>query len=193
MSEQRRIEMLRVDREGGAVLLSPLVGWFTAARREGEVLVAGETAGCVITLGVARELVVPAGPPCVVRSKPPANVHAPVGYKTVLYELAPLAANAELGGASAAKKVAESGLVVRSPSAGRFWHRPSPSEKALVEVGSLVEAGTALGLVEVMKTFTHVVYRPEHGLPPRARIARVLAADGAEVEDGGELFELAPL
>lgn len=194
MSDERRIELLRVEREDGAALLSPLVGWFTGARREGEVLVPGDHAGFVITLGVARELIVPAGSPSVVRSKPPTNVHEPVGYKTVLYELAPLAAGTALGATrEAATKTSDAGLVVRSPSAGRFWHRPSPNEKALVEVGSLVEAGTPLGLVEVMKTFTQVLYRADRGMPPRARIVRVLVADGAEVEDGAPLFELAPL
>jgi biotin carboxyl carrier protein len=60
------------------------------------------------------------------------------------------------------------------------------------DVGALVEVGTPLGLIEVMKTFSHVVYRPTGGLPARARITRVLAEDGADLEVGTPLLEVEP-
>jgi len=43
-----------------------------------------------------------------------------------------------------------------------------------------------------MKTFTQLVYRAENGLPPRARVTRVVVPDGGEVKDGGVLLELEP-
>jgi acetyl-CoA carboxylase biotin carboxyl carrier protein len=80
--------------------------------------------------------------------------------------------------------------VFRSPSAGRFWHRASPAEPPLVGEGDELEPGRAIGLIEVMKTFTLVLYAPGGALPTRARVVRVLAADGAEVADGAPLLEL---
>jgi biotin carboxyl carrier protein len=187
------LELIVVERAGARSLAAPTVGWFTCALPKGSVVVPGGAAGFLLTLGRARALRVPADVGGVVVNAPPERLHEPVGYKTVLYELAPLAeraaadsaargADAQLGGAAKP--------TVRSPSAGRFWQRPSPNEKPLVELGSVIENGTPLGLVEVMKTFTQVLYRAEHGLPPRAKIARVLVGDGAEVEEGAALFEL---
>jgi acetyl-CoA carboxylase biotin carboxyl carrier protein len=68
----------------------------------------------------------------------------------------------------------------------------APDQPPFVEVGALVEAGTPLGLIEVMKTFSHVVYQPTAGLPARARITRVLAEDGADLEVGTPLLEVEP-
>ncbi|MCC6408381.1 MAG: hypothetical protein IT453_14545 [Planctomycetes bacterium] len=188
------IELVVVEREGRQALAAPLVGWFTAALPRGSVIVPGADAGFLLTLGRARRLRVPEGVNGLVVNAPPERLHEPVGFKTVLYELAPLTSETALAETKfKARGADDARLAVRSPSAGRFWHRPSPNEKALVEVGSTLENGTPLGLVEVMKTFTQVVYRAGHGLPPRAKIVRVLVADGAEVEDGAPLFELAAL
>ena len=55
----------------------------------------------------------------------------------------------------------------------------------------MIRAGSTLGLLEVMKTFTHLAYAPGASLPAEAKIARVLVADGAEVGEGAPLFELA--
>src|SRR5688500_4989408 len=94
---------LHVRREGQRVrLLAPEVGLFTCALAEGTLLSAGARAGVLITLGRARELVVPAGVSGAVSSRAPERVHAPVGYGDVLYELAPLAAGEGAVGVSGA-------------------------------------------------------------------------------------------
>jgi len=59
-----------------------------------------------------------------------------------------------------------------------------------VREGDEVEIGRAIGLIEVMKTFTLVHYQTRGGLPARARVVRVLAADGAEVAEKTALLEL---
>jgi biotin carboxyl carrier protein len=70
-------------------------------------------------------------------------------------------------------------------------------------VGLLLAPGQAVGLIEVMKTFAQVQYRPDvtgvagatgkgRPLPERARIVRLIAADGAEVARGAPLFEVEP-
>jgi biotin carboxyl carrier protein len=113
-----------------------------------------------------------------------------VGFRTLLYELEPLASVGATAPTGASTTAGE--LVVRSPQAGRFYHRSSPGEPPLAAVGRTLAPGTPLGLIEVMKTFTHVVYPAGAGLPAHARIARVLAADGADVREGEPLVEVEP-
>ena len=186
---------LNVSRAEGRVrLLSPGVGLFTDAVPRGTVLVAGQRAGFLITLGRAAPLVVPAGVSGAVSSERPEAVHAAVGFGAVLYELESLAA-LEAGAAAAGPgDAAAGGLVFPAPQAGRFWHRSAPGEPALIAVGQVVEPGGAVGLIEVMKTFTQVAYRPDpaRGLPARARVVRLLAGDGAEIARGAPLFEVEP-
>ena len=159
------------------------------------MLVPGETAGWLLQLGRARaadragrrhrRACARAGPSACTR---------PVGYGDLLVELAPLeTAGAELAHDVAEKAAEEAGsLVLRSPTAGRFWHRSAPSDPPLVEPGATLEEGTAVGLVEVMKTFAQVLYRSGSGLPRRARVVRLVAADGADVDEGDALLEVEP-
>lgn len=187
------LELIVVEKDGVVSLAAPAVGWFTEALPKGAIVTPGGHAGFLVTLGRARRLRVPDSASGRVTNSPPERIHEPVGYKTRLYELEPLAqlaADKSLASTRFEPAARDAKLLVRSPSAGRFWQRPSPNEKPLVEIGSVIEAGTPLGLVEVMKTFTQVLYRAGHGLPARARIVRVLVGDGAEVEDGAPLFEL---
>jgi acetyl-CoA carboxylase biotin carboxyl carrier protein len=175
-------------------LTSPSVGWFTSAVPRGNALAAGEVAGVLITLGRASQLIVPDDVAGVVSSNPPERVHAPVGYGTVLYELAPRAAGAA---ANAVKleshaPTASGALVFRSPHTGRFWHRASPADRAFVTAGQVIESGATIGLIEVMKTFATVQYAAGPHLPPRARVLRILATDGAEVAERDPLLELEP-
>lgn len=45
---------------------------------------------------------------------------------------------------------------IRSPLPGTFYRRPSPEEPPFVEDGAAIEAGSVIGLIEVMKTFHEV-------------------------------------
>lgn len=182
---------LRARRDGAELVLeSPSVGWFTDAARPGAALVGGARAGVLITLGRSFELLVPDDVAGLVDGPHPERVHAPVGFGTPLYRLRPLEG---AGVASATSATSASGaLLFRSPSAGRFWQRSAPGDPPFVSVGDVIEAGHAVGLVEVMKTFTLVHYQPSGGLPTRARVAKLLAADGSEVAEKAALLELEP-
>ena len=48
------------------------------------------------------------------------------------------------------------GTVVTSPMVGTYYDAPSPDADAYVQVGSVVEAGDVLCIVEAMKTFNHI-------------------------------------
>ena len=43
-----------------------------------------------------------------------------------------------------------------APLPGIFYRRPAPDKPVLVEVGDTVEAGQAIGLIEIMKQFNEV-------------------------------------
>ena len=60
-----------------------------------------------------------------------------------------------------------------------------------VEIGSVVETGATLGLLEVMKTFHRLHYRGE-GLPARAVVRECLVGDGDDVERGQPVFRVEP-
>jgi acetyl-CoA carboxylase biotin carboxyl carrier protein len=65
---------------------------------------------------------------------------------------------------------------------GTAFRKPSPDAKNFVEVGSRVEVGDKLLLVEAMKTFNEIV-------APRAGIVtEILVEDGQPVEYGEPLL-----
>ena len=173
------------------LLRAPEAGVFTCSLAPGAALAPGQPAGVLIRLGRATSLVVPAGVHGVVTSPRPERVHAPVGAGEVLYELAQIA---DLAGESAAGAEEASGgeglPVVRAPQAGRFYVSPSPSDPPFVARGSEVHEGVAVGLIEVMKTFTQILYRTADGLPARGRVARLLVQNGADVGAGDPLVEI---
>lgn len=183
---------LIADREGEHVLLrSPEVGTFTRALPENALVGPGAPAGVLHSLGRTHALVVPAGVRGRVLDPAPGRVHEPVGYGSVLYRLAPL----EVGGDSTSGAAAthdEAALAVRAPYSGRFWLRPAPGEEPFVRAGAELTEGTTLGLIEVMKTFTHLAYQPTGGLPARARVVAVRVGDGQEITERDELFEVEP-
>jgi len=187
MSERRE---LVVERQEKRILLrSPEVGTFTCVASEGAVLTPGSSAGVLHRLDVAIQLIVPDGVTGRVVGVPPQRVHAPVDYGEVLYELAPLAQALDAEGADPLDEE-PAGLVVHAPYSGRFWHRPAPKDPAFVKEGDILEPGRTVGLIEVMKTFTHLSYEAGGELPTKARIIKLLAGDGDEVSEGDPLIEI---
>lgn len=189
-------EVLVRHADGRVLVASPAPGLFTCALPRGAVLVPGATCGVLLALGRARRLVVPATVEGRVLSQPPERVRAPVGFGDVLYELAPLATSEAAGAAGAAgaevTRPADGDLVVRSEQSGRFYQRPAPGADPFVRPGDVVEPGRPIGLIEVMKTFTHVTYRDVGSLPARARVVSLLVGDGEDVHRDQALLEVEP-
>jgi len=179
------------DADGdGLRLCAPDAGLFTDALPMGAALAPGQPAGSLLRLGRAVRLVVPEGVHGRVLSDRPERVHEPVGHGTTLYELAPFAAG-PVDAEPVVDEAPASALVLRAPQSGRFYQRPAPGEPPYVEPGSVLREGLPLGLIEVMKTFTVVPYHAVGPLPAEARVVRFLADDGADVEAGEPLIELA--
>lgn len=179
-----------VERDGDTVrLLAPDVGLFTQAPAQGTALAPGQIAGRLRRLGDDVELEVPAGVTGIVCAPPPERVLEPVDYGRLLVELSPLE-GAELEAAEGEDSA--TGPVLRAAGSGRFYLRPAPDEPHFVSPGDVVEEGRVVGLIEVMKTFTHVTYAAEGGLPARGRVTRVLVEDGDDIAAGDPLLEVEP-
>jgi len=72
--------------------------------------------------------------------------------------------------------------VVPSPMVGTAYRRPSPDAKPFVEIGSRVEAGEKILLIEAMKTFNEIV------APRSGAVTAILVEDGQPVEYGEPLL-----
>jgi acetyl-CoA carboxylase biotin carboxyl carrier protein len=77
-------------------------------------------------------------------------------------------------------------VTVTAPMVGVFFRAPQPGAPSFVEIGSHVEEGATLGLVEVMKMYNGVA------APTAGEVVEVLAANEEFVEYGQPLFRLRP-
>ncbi|MDJ1156702.1 acetyl-CoA carboxylase biotin carboxyl carrier protein [Chelatococcus sp. SYSU_G07232] len=121
----------------------------------------------------------------VARMPAPATVTVPVAPQPAY--AAPMSAPAPAPVAApsttvAAKPSGEHPGAVTSPMVGTAYRRPSPDAKPFVEVGSKVEAGDKLLLVEAMKTFNDIV------APRAGTVTAILVEDGQPVEYGEPLL-----
>jgi biotin carboxyl carrier protein len=88
---------------------------------------------------------------------------------------------------AAAPEAGADGLVdVTAPMVGVFYRAPAPGAEPFVEVGSRVEPGTQVCIVEVMKLM-NAVSADVSGV-----VAEVCAENAAVVENGDVLFRIRP-
>ena len=105
----------------------------------------------------------------------PAAHHAPA---PVVAPPPSVAAAAE----AATKAGAPNPGAVLSPMVGTAYRKPSPEAKNFVEIGSKVEAGEKVLLVEAMKTFNEIV------APRAGTVTAIFVEDGTPVEYGEPLL-----
>ncbi len=86
--------------------------------------------------------------------------------------------------AAAAAVVDDKYETITSPIVGSFYRKPSPESENFVEVGSVVEAGQTVCLVEAMKLFNEI--EAEF----KCRIVEVIKEDASPVEFGEPLFKV---
>jgi oxaloacetate decarboxylase alpha subunit/acetyl-CoA carboxylase biotin carboxyl carrier protein len=77
-------------------------------------------------------------------------------------------------------------IVVPAPMHGIFYRAAAPDEPPLVEVGTRIEAGQRICIIEAMKTFIDIAAEA-----PGVVLA-ILAEDGQEIEAGRALFRIGP-
>ncbi len=114
----------------------------------------------MVTAAVTVPMAAPAAFPAPVVAPPPAAADIP----------------------AAAKPGAPHPGAVLSPMVGTAYRKPSPDAKPFVEVGSKVQAGDKVLLVEAMKTFNEIV------APRAGTVTAIFVEDGTPVEYGEPLL-----
>jgi acetyl-CoA carboxylase biotin carboxyl carrier protein len=79
------------------------------------------------------------------------------------------------------------GVAIPSPMVGTFYRAPSPDAKPYVDVGSVVEIGEVVCIVEAMKMMNEIQAEV------RGRVLKIMVENGKAVEYGQPLFLLDPL
>jgi acetyl-CoA carboxylase biotin carboxyl carrier protein len=77
--------------------------------------------------------------------------------------------------------------LIRTPVVGTFYHAPAPGAEPFVSVGSLVEPGQVVGIVEAMKLLNDIVAERA------GRVAEICVGNAEPVEFGQPLVKLAPV
>lgn len=92
--------------------------------------------------------------------------------------------NATLTGSTNTTTAALPGELIKSPVVGVFFAAPSPDSDPFVLVGSKIEAGATLCIIEAMKLMNEVTSSIE------GEIAEILVENGQRVEFGQTLFRI---
>ncbi len=186
-----RAKLVRLA-DGKLRLESPTAGLYRGAPRPGSLVTPDTPIGQLEILGVLHHLLAPADAFGAVVADPELGqtTRRPVGHGDLLVALDPEVATGSAARGEAAAAAGKTGaLVFRAPTSGRFYTRPGPGKPPLIEVGTAVQPGQAVGLIEVMKTFSRLHYGGE-GLPEQARVKAILVKDEEDVAAGDALFEV---
>ncbi|GAB4222653.1 MAG: acetyl-CoA carboxylase biotin carboxyl carrier protein [Gammaproteobacteria bacterium] len=84
--------------------------------------------------------------------------------------------------ASKSEKTQRTGHTINSPMVGTFYSSPSPDANSFVEIGSQVNVGDTLCIIEAMKMFNEIE------ADKAGNIAEILVENGQPVEFGQPLF-----
>ena len=202
MAEKTLIARVQEDKDNPDTLLvtSPVVGMADGAPKAGLFLNPFDR---VITMKVLNQryvLRLPRDAHGRVAEVLIPNAYTPVAYGQSIARIDPRALEGGTDAAAGARgrggtesEAEDAGLItVPSPSEGIFYRRSSPDSPPYVEVGSCVESGTVMGLVEIMKCFYQITYDGP-GLPPKGEIVKILADDVSEVQFDQPLFRIKPV
>jgi len=173
-------------------ILSPSVGFCSLALKPGAYLSAGAFIGRLTIMNSNTNLYLPADVFGKVFFEEARDKTFPVEYKQELFRLSPENIRSDGKVAKMQTKTngqneLEDGFVIRASTTGIFYRRSSPDASAYVEEGQKIEKGKIVGLIEVMKTFNHIVF---HGTDnsDSGVIKKILCEDAQEVKLGDGLF-----
>lgn len=78
-------------------------------------------------------------------------------------------------------------ITIKSPMIGTFYRSPSPGKPSFIEVGSEIEPGKVVCIIEAMKLFNEIEAEV------KGRIVKILAEDASPVEYDQPLFLVEPM
>jgi acetyl-CoA carboxylase biotin carboxyl carrier protein len=124
-------------------------------------------------------------PVTVVSAPAPLPQIAPVTVQTMIPASGPSGPmTQEVRGES---KSEDQGVKITSPMVGTFYRAPSPDAKPYIEVGTVVEKGDVVCIIEAMKMMNEIQAEA------RGRVTKILVENGQPVEYEQLLFVLEPL
>ena len=85
-----------------------------------------------------------------------------------------------------APKVADNLITIKSPMIGTFYRRSSPDKPSFAEVGTEVEPGKVVCIIEAMKLFNEIESEV------KGKVVKVLVEDSSPVEYDQPLFLVDP-
>ncbi len=109
----------------------------------------------------------------------PAEIIVPAAVPAISSHAAELAPEADTRGG-------EDLFLVKSPIVGTFYGSPSPGSEPFVKVGSYVESGQTLCIVEAMKLMNEIESETN------GEVLRIFVENGQPVEYGQPLFGIRP-
>jgi len=182
--------------ESSLRILAPATGLYSERPRNSSILIGGSFIGRLKILNTYYDLHLPKDAFGEVYSDDKKDFTIPVDYGDELFKLNPEKNLSDKQSSAAAAGVklketesgiAEEGFLVTAFTTGIFYAKPSPDSPPFVSVGQEIEKGKALGLIEVMKTFNHIIF---HGTESSDKgiIKKIYVKDAQEVKLGEPLF-----
>jgi acetyl-CoA carboxylase biotin carboxyl carrier protein len=176
------------------LILSPAVGYYSTGPKPGSFLTRGSFIGKLKVLNTFYHLYLPDdiyGQVVIDEEKD--NI-IPIEYGQELFRLNPEkdfvgSGKQPTGPDPGTEEVdtSEEGYVVTAFTTGIFYARPSPDSPPFVTLDQEIEKGKALGLIEVMKTFNHIIFQGTDD-SDTGRIKKIYVKDSQEVKLGQPLF-----
>ncbi|HEY3174722.1 MAG TPA: hypothetical protein VGK94_03080 [Candidatus Polarisedimenticolia bacterium] len=177
---------------GGWVVRAPRVGIYRGAPRSGGRRATGDVVGRLTVLDRTEEVLLPAGVDGLVTGIEVHDRAVAVEYGQALFTLAPATeVMTPWAVVDPERDLPDGSYAVACPIDGVFYRRAAPGLPPYVQAGDIVEPGRTLGLIEAMKSFNAVAYGGP-GLPARALVEEIRAADASEVRQGSVLFVVRP-
>jgi len=111
---------------------------------------------------------------------------APIAQIPVAQPVAPVAAVPEAPAAPAVADDDSKYIVIKSPIIGTMYRKPSPDKPLFVEVGSTINVGDTVCIIEAMKLFNEIESEVS------GKIVKILVDDASPVEFDQPLFLVDP-
>lgn len=173
------------EKDGQQLACVPVIGRVSLLSALPKVLVEDSVIGTVNTLRTTRALLMPKGGPWILRKRLLKERDQGLDVGTPLLEIAlweVVSGTPEAVDAESDKQTWD------SPMAGQFYLRPAPDQPAFIQIGDIVETGTQIGLVEVMKFF----YPLNFELEGRWKITDIIAQDSTSLDAGDPVIAIEP-
>ncbi len=183
------LTLLAQAQENEVLIQSPGVGVISKLPMPGQILTPETPVGQMLIISTPYILKLPPHTTGeVARYDTEFKIRA-VGYGDPLFTLLPIQEKKSQGTNSAStnhSQVAQ-GWVVRAPTDGIFYRKPSPDAPPYISLQQEVKTSQILGLVEVMKCFNPILFDGSE-FPAKAKVLEICVADGSEVKYNQPLF-----